>query len=147
MGALKAGIAVVDITPPSGLPLAGFAARTEPATGAHDPLTVRAVVVGDTAIVVADVIGIHEAMSARIRERCPLPSANVIVAATHTHGAPVSITLGRHSNDRMVSFYVRTPSGFDVEFGWDGWQVDWSNYVPTRSEIFSLWGHPEMKGG
>jgi neutral ceramidase len=91
MGALKAGIAVVDITPPSGLPLAGFAARTEPAIGAHDPLTVRAVVVGDTAIVVADVIGIHEAMSARIRERCPLPSANVIVAATHTHGAPVSM--------------------------------------------------------
>jgi len=91
MGALRAGIAVVDITPPPGLLLAGFAARTEPATGAHDPLTVRAVVVGDTAIVVADVIGIHEAMSARIRERCPLPAANVIVAATHTHGAPVSM--------------------------------------------------------
>lgn len=91
MGALKAGVAVVDITPPAGLLLAGFAARTEPATGVHDPLTVRAVVVGDTAIVVADVIGIHEAMSARIRERCPLPSANVIVAATHTHGAPVSM--------------------------------------------------------
>jgi neutral ceramidase len=91
MGALKAGVAVVDITPPAGLLLAGFAARTEPATGVHDPLTVRAVVVGDTAIVVADVIGIHEAMSARIRERCPLPAANVIVAATHTHGAPVSM--------------------------------------------------------
>jgi hypothetical protein len=91
MGALRAGVAVVDITPPPGLLLAGFAARTEPATGAHDPLTVRAVVVGDTAIVVADVIGIHEAMSARIRERCPLPTTNVIVAATHTHGAPVSM--------------------------------------------------------
>jgi len=91
MGALKAGVAIVDITPPSGLLLAGFAARTEPAIGAHDPLTVRAVVVGDTAIVVADVIGIHEAMSAGIRERCPLPAANVIVAATHTHGAPVSM--------------------------------------------------------
>ena len=63
------------------------------------------------------------------------------------HGAPISITLGRHSNDRMVSFYVRTPGGFDVEFGWDGWQVDWSNYIATKSEIFSLWGHPEMKGG
>lgn len=91
MGALKAGVAVVDITPPPGLLLAGFAARTEPATGVHDPLTVRAVMVGDTAIVVADVIGIHEAMSMRIRERCPLPAANVIVAATHTHGAPVSM--------------------------------------------------------
>lgn len=63
------------------------------------------------------------------------------------HGAPVSITLGRHSNDRMVSFYLRTPAGFDIEYGWDGWQVDWENYIPTKSEIFSLWGHPEMKGG
>ena len=60
MATLTAGVAVVDITPPSGLLLAGFAARTEPATGIHDPLTVRAVVVGDTAIVVADVIGLHE---------------------------------------------------------------------------------------
>ncbi len=34
---------------------------------------------------------------------------------------PLSMTLGRHVNDRMVSFfYVRTPSGFDIEYGWDG---------------------------
>ena len=57
MGTLKVGVAVVDITPPPGLLQAGFAARTEPAIGTHDPLTARAVVVGDTAIVVADVIG------------------------------------------------------------------------------------------
>lgn len=88
MGALTAGVAVIDITPPPGLLLSGFAARTEPATGVHDRLTVRAIVLGNTAIVVADVIGIHEDMSARIRERCPLPAGNVIVAATHTHGAP-----------------------------------------------------------
>ena len=103
MGTLKAGVAVVDITPPPGLLLAGFAARSEPATGIHDPLTARAVVVGDTAIVVADVIGIHEEMSARIRERCPLPGANVIVAATHTHGAPISMA-GRLSEDADPAF-------------------------------------------
>ncbi|MHA6688832.1 neutral/alkaline non-lysosomal ceramidase N-terminal domain-containing protein [Devosia sp. A449] len=91
MGTLRAGVAVVDITPPPGLLLSGFAARTEPATGVHDPLTVRAVVLGDTAIVVADVIGIHEDMSAGIRARCPLPASNIIVAATHTHGAPASM--------------------------------------------------------
>lgn len=110
MGALRAGVAVVDITPPAGLLLAGFAARTEPATGAHDPLTVRAVVVGDTAIVVADVIGIHEAMSARIRERCPLPAANVVVAATHTHGAPVSMQ-GRLSAEADPGFLQALEDG------------------------------------
>jgi 3,4-dihydroxy-9,10-secoandrosta-1,3,5(10)-triene-9,17-dione 4,5-dioxygenase len=63
------------------------------------------------------------------------------------NGTPISINLGRHSNDLMVSSYIKTPSGFDIEYGWDGWQVDWNDYVPTKSEIFSLWGHPEMSGG
>ncbi|MDB5615315.1 MAG: Alkaline ceramidase domain protein [Devosia sp.] len=88
MGTLRGGVAVVDITPAPGLLLSGFAARTEPCIGIHDRLTVRAIVLGDTAIVVADVIGFHEEMSARIRERCSMPVANIIVAATHTHGAP-----------------------------------------------------------
>jgi neutral ceramidase len=48
-------------------------------------------VVNDTAIVVADVIGLHEDMAARIRDRCVLPALNVVVCATHTHAAPVSM--------------------------------------------------------
>lgn len=56
-------------------------------------------------------------------------------------GAHLSATLGRHTNDRMVSFYVRTPGGFDVEFGTGGWQVDWSRFVPTISLKDSAWGH------
>jgi len=39
---IKAGAAIVDITPPVGLHLAGFAARTKPSEGVHDPLTARA---------------------------------------------------------------------------------------------------------
>ncbi|MCD6640710.1 MAG: VOC family protein, partial [Nocardioides sp.] len=31
--------------------------------------------------------------------------------------APLSATLGRHMNDEMVSFYVKSPGGFDIEFG------------------------------
>jgi hypothetical protein len=88
---IRAGAAIVDITPPPGLAMSGFAARTLPARGAHDALTARAVAVGDTAIVVADVIGIDAATSARIRERCVLPAENVVVAALHNHGGPVSM--------------------------------------------------------
>lgn len=88
---IRAGAAIVDITPPPGLSMSGFAARTLPAKGAHDALTARAVVVGDTAVVVADVIGIDAAMSACIRERCVLPAENVVVAALHNHGGPVSM--------------------------------------------------------
>lgn len=88
MATIEAGIATVDITPPAGLHLAGFAARTEPAAGRHDALTARAIVIGETALVVADVIGIERQSSARIRAACGLPMGNVVVAATHTHGAP-----------------------------------------------------------
>ena len=36
------------------------------------------------------------------------------------HKAPLSATLGRHMNDEMISFYVRSPGGFDIEFGTEG---------------------------
>jgi len=88
---IRAGAAIVDITPTSGLSMSGFAARSLSAMGAQDALTARAVVIGDTAVVVADVIGIDAAMSARIRERCLLPAENVVVAALHNHGGPVSM--------------------------------------------------------
>ncbi len=56
-------------------------------------------------------------------------------------GAPVSATLGRHANDQMVSFYVRTPSGFDIEYGTDGMLVDDATWVTRETTAISLWGH------
>jgi 3,4-dihydroxy-9,10-secoandrosta-1,3,5(10)-triene-9,17-dione 4,5-dioxygenase len=56
-------------------------------------------------------------------------------------GAPVSATLGRHANDLMVSFYVRTPGGFDVEYGTDGRLVDDATWVTRETTAVSLWGH------
>jgi len=57
------------------------------------------------------------------------------------HGAPLSATLGRHMNDHMLSFYVRSPGGFDVEYGCDGLQVDDSAWVARESTAVSAWGH------
>ncbi len=62
-------------------------------------------------------------------------------------GAHISATLGRHANDRMISFYVRSPGGFDIEFGCEGWQVDWSKFTPTTSLVDSIWGHTWNFGG
>ncbi|MBD9449720.1 alkaline ceramidase [Rhizobium sp. RHZ01] len=103
---IRAGAAIIDITPTPGLPMSGFAARTLPAEGVHDGLTVRAVVIGETAIVVADVIGIDAAMSARIRKRCALPAENIVVAALHTHGGPVSMA-GRLSVPADLAYLER----------------------------------------
>lgn len=56
-------------------------------------------------------------------------------------GAPIAATLGRHVNDLMVSFYVRTPGGFDIEYGFDGQQVDDSTWISRETTAISLWGH------
>lgn len=55
--------------------------------------------------------------------------------------ATISSTLGRHANDLMVSFYVQTPGGFDIEYGTDGQTVDDSTWVSRESTAISLWGH------
>jgi 3,4-dihydroxy-9,10-secoandrosta-1,3,5(10)-triene-9,17-dione 4,5-dioxygenase len=57
------------------------------------------------------------------------------------HKAPLSATLGRHMNDQMVSFYVKSPAGFDVEFGTEGLQVDDARWVARESTAVSYWGH------
>ena len=54
----------------------------------------------------------------------------------------IGVTLGRHSNDHMVSFYARTPSDFMLEYGWGGRKIDpasWQAQELTRGP--SLWGH------
>jgi 3,4-dihydroxy-9,10-secoandrosta-1,3,5(10)-triene-9,17-dione 4,5-dioxygenase len=56
-------------------------------------------------------------------------------------GARISATLGRHANDLMVSFYVATPGGFDIEYGTDGRLVDDATWVSRETTAISLWGH------
>ena len=56
-------------------------------------------------------------------------------------GGKLGATLGRHANDQMVSFYVRTPGGFDIEYGTGGLVVDDATWVARRSTAISLWGH------
>lgn len=54
---------------------------------------------------------------------------------------PLVATLGRHVNDGMVSFYMLAPGGIAIEYGYDGRQLDWRTFQPTRSTEGDLWGH------
>ena len=103
---IKVGAATIDITPPDGQAMAGYAARTGVAVGAHDALTVRALVVDDTAVVTIDVIGIDADFSARARARITLPDEAITIAATHTHGGPVSMP-GRLSAEADPAFILQ----------------------------------------
>lgn len=56
------------------------------------------------------------------------------------NGAPISISLGRHMNDRAISFYVRNPSGFHLEIGSGGIEVG-EDWVPHDFGVSDIWGH------
>lgn len=57
------------------------------------------------------------------------------------HGVKQSATLGQHTNDKMISFYMRSPSNFDIEYGYGGAVVDWERHVAHEFTRVSLWGH------
>jgi 3,4-dihydroxy-9,10-secoandrosta-1,3,5(10)-triene-9,17-dione 4,5-dioxygenase len=58
--------------------------------------------------------------------------------------AKLTVGLGRHFNDLMTSFYMASPSGVQVEYGYDGRRVDPDLWVEnTQGGVggASLWGH------
>ena len=62
------------------------------------------------------------------------------------HAVNLSATLGQHLNDRMTSFYMKTPSGFDLEYGYGGLQVDWAEHSAFEFTRVSIWG-PDFSVG
>nr|WP_293246532.1 VOC family protein [Panacagrimonas sp.] len=56
-------------------------------------------------------------------------------------GVKFMATLGEHENDRMTSFYILTPGGFALEYGYGGITVDPKTWTTTRTEKVSIWGH------
>ncbi|MCV7229538.1 biphenyl-2,3-diol 1,2-dioxygenase [Mycolicibacterium komossense] len=59
----------------------------------------------------------------------------------NSDGFQLSSTLGRHTNDKMVSFYVRAPGDWDIEFGTEGMRVNENHYTAEEITADSYWGH------
>jgi len=54
----------------------------------------------------------------------------------------LAVTLGRHTNDLMTSFYARTPDDFLIEYGWGGRVIEPEAWEPAEMTYGgSLWGH------
>lgn len=56
-------------------------------------------------------------------------------------GISISSALGKHTNDQMTSFYMKTPSGFDIEYGFGGIEIDDAIWQTTTYDSGSIWGH------
>lgn len=56
-------------------------------------------------------------------------------------GVPIWLSLGQHTNDRVLSFYMRSPSGFGFEYGHGGIEIDQANWRVEHWKSGSFWGH------
>ena len=61
-------------------------------------------------------------------------------------GYGLTRTIGRHSNDEMFSFYVKSPSDFDLEIGHGGLLIDDENWTPRCQVGGDFWGHQWVNG-
>jgi neutral ceramidase len=107
-GELRLGTASVKITPPVGIPMAGYYSRRD-SEGVLDDIYAKAAVLDDgktkAVMVVCDLIGLPRsiALEARrlIEEQTGIPANNVMISVTHTHTAPVVI--GASSRDESAT--------------------------------------------
>ncbi|WP_416876242.1 VOC family protein [Kitasatospora sp. SC0581] len=59
----------------------------------------------------------------------------------HELGFEMALSVGQHTNDKELSYYARTPSGFEWEVGWNPIVIDESTWEPTTHQGISTWGH------
>ena len=105
---IRVGTAVVKITPPAGIPMAGYYSRRD-SEGVLDDIYAKAAVLDDgktkAAMVVCDLIGLPRsiALEARrlVEEKTGIPADSMMISVTHTHTAPVVI--GASSRDEAAT--------------------------------------------
>jgi 2,3-dihydroxybiphenyl 1,2-dioxygenase len=56
-------------------------------------------------------------------------------------GFDMALSVGQHTNDKELSFYAMTPSGFEWEVGWNPIVIDESTWEPATYQGISIWGH------
>jgi hypothetical protein len=111
---LKAGFARVCISPPLGAPLAGFAARLGVSEGIHDDLFARALVLANEASAVAlislDVLALPDEFVKCVRKSIHASTGihpdSVMIASTHTHAGPVTITTFFNPEESVNTNYM-----------------------------------------
>jgi neutral ceramidase len=114
---LVIGAAEVDITPPIGHRMAGYFDERL-ATGIHDPLRAKAIVLKqgreEVALVFCDVVGFSLNVTTNARalasRQTGIPVSNIVICATHSHTGPLFDDVRRHYfHEAAVSKYGTDP--------------------------------------
>ena len=112
LGAIRAGAARIEITPPkdSRLPIAGYEESSQIYEGIHDPLYVRALVVDDgrerAAIVTCEILYITnemwEATSRRVNEQVGIRPQNPVAQSRQAGPLVAALPHDCRVDDRMM---------------------------------------------
>jgi hypothetical protein len=103
---VRVGVASLDITPPLGIPMAGYY-HARGADGVLDPLWIKALVIEAggqrVALVTLDLISVTRAITdearAAIEQATGIPGGHVMISATHAHTGPELANRGTRSSD------------------------------------------------
>lgn len=88
----------------------------------------------------------HKRLHHFMVETCSVEDVGLARDRCLAMGLTVVQDIGQHRNDRMISFYVRSPSGFFVEFGCGGMTLDPGTWQVRTYDKFSEWGHRPAQG-
>lgn len=67
-----------------------------------------------------------------------------VLDAVPRSGLKQTRSLGRHVNDKMISFYMETPSKVQVEYGFGGLDVPEESWAVSTYDVTSSWGHKHL---
>ena len=116
---LLAGAAVADLTPPPGMPKAGYSANAQDGQGVRTRLRARVLHLraGRTslAVVQCDLLGgssvVQHLVAELIADRTDVPLAGLFIGATHTHAGP-----GQFLGTDFYNRFASNRSGFDPAY-------------------------------
>ncbi|MBC8472368.1 MAG: neutral/alkaline non-lysosomal ceramidase N-terminal domain-containing protein [Planctomycetes bacterium] len=159
--ALEVGVATVDITPPLGMPMRGYASRKELSNGIWDPLYAKSIVLDDgnkrVSFVILDLIGPPpEEVRERIRQKAEqeLQISTILFLAIHTHAGPDLkpdlpskknpwlSTLERNIYE-VINNAVSSKSPVTVEIGYGSADISYDRRVVNPDgTVKMLWSNP-----
>jgi len=120
LSTIKIGVSSKTITPPIGIPMAGFSGRTEVSQGVHDDLYGKILLIENkekrAALITLDIIGLNRSEMNRLREiigkHVGTPPSNVMIACSHTHSGPAvkpnpTSSLSIKQQKRLIDDWLR----------------------------------------
>lgn len=162
--ALEVGVATVDITPPLGMPMRGYASRKELSNGIWDPLYAKSIVLDDgnkrVSFVVLDLIGPPpKEVCERIRQKAEkeLHISTILFLAIHTHAGPdLKPDLPSKENPwlptlerniyEVIKNAASSKSPVTVEIGYGSADISYDRRVVNPDgTVKMLWSNPDRE--